>query len=103
YACCIVSFITQSSVAQLAPVLNWSKRYGGTGMERFNQGVAAFGGGYIYVGSASSSNGQLTSNYGRTDGWVIKIDETGALLWQKNYGGSQEDEFNSIVTCPDWA
>src|SRR2546421_12719641 len=101
YSCYILGFISQSSIAQLAPTLNWSKRYGGTSSERFQQGVPAFGGGYIFVGSAASSNGNLTSNYGGSDAWVAKIDEAGTLIWQKNYGGRLADKFNSIVTCPD--
>src|SRR2546430_14091275 len=73
YSCYILGFISQSSIAQLATTLNWSNRYGGTSSERFQQGVPAFGGGYIFVGSAASSNGNLTSNYGGSDAWVAKF------------------------------
>src|SRR5256885_13893856 len=99
YSCYILGFISQSSIAQLAPTLNWSKRYGGTSSERFQQGVPAFGGGYIFVGSAASSNGDLTSNYGRADAWAAKIDEAGTLIWQKNYGGRLGKEIYLIFFC----
>lgn len=31
-----------------------------------------------------------------TDGWIIRIDKNGKLLWEKTYGGEKEISFNGI-------
>ncbi len=35
------------------------------------------------------------------DGWVVKFDNTGNVIWQKAYGGDGVDRFESIIPTPD--
>ncbi len=45
-------------------------------------------GGYIIAGNSRSSNGDLTTNAGFDDLWVLKVDGTGEIQWQHSYGGT---------------
>jgi hypothetical protein len=45
-------------------------------------------GGYIIAGSSRSSNGDLTTNAGFADLWVLKVYGTGEIQWQHSYGGT---------------
>jgi hypothetical protein len=60
-------------------------------------------GGYIIGGSTESSlNGDVTgSNNGGTDCWVVKLNSTGNITWNKIYGGNDYDELKQIQQTAD--
>lgn len=59
-------------------------------------------GGYIAVGATGSRDGNITvSGSGSSDAWVVKISKTGAIQWQKLYGGNKYDEGMSIRQTSD--
>ena len=81
-------------------VEKWSRTYGGSLSETFNAVLPLGDSGFILVGSAASADGDLTSNYGIGDCWVVRMDTTGNILWQKNYGGSGYDRADDIIFMP---
>ncbi|MBL7726103.1 MAG: DUF11 domain-containing protein, partial [Dinghuibacter sp.] len=71
--------------------LLWSVALGGS-MEDSISGICkAIGGGYIVSGTTKSNDGNVSGNHGGDDTWVAKIDDNGALQWQRCYGGSGFD------------
>ncbi|MFL5742383.1 MAG: gliding motility-associated C-terminal domain-containing protein [Flavisolibacter sp.] len=72
--------------------LQWQKCYGGQFNESgfYIQGTAD--GGYVFTGSAESSNGDLICNAGNQDVWLAKINSAGNIQWQKSMGGSGWEE-----------
>jgi flagellar hook capping protein FlgD len=50
----------------------------------------------LIAGGATSSDGDLTINRGVGDCWVLKLDDTGNIIWQKSFGGSDEDAATAI-------
>jgi hypothetical protein len=50
--------------------------------------IAPDGRGYTFMATTGSSHGQITYNHGGWDVWVVAIDYTGNIIWQKTYGGS---------------
>ena len=86
----------------------WQKCYGGTAAEFSSEVggsniVETSNGDFIIAGAASSIDGDV-QGYNQssdpmipTDGWVIKIDNNGLLLWQKCLGGTGDDKLNSIA------
>ncbi|MFD0863394.1 hypothetical protein ACFQ1M_14360 [Sungkyunkwania multivorans] len=81
--------------------IQWQKTYGGTGFESATDVVALQDGGYAIAGSSRSSDGDVSGNYAETDFWVIKISDSGTLLWEKNFGGSNFDFAHGIVETDD--
>ena len=79
----------------------WQKCFGGTASEGPKFVKVMSDGNIIVSATASSSNGDVTSNYGNSDIWVIKLDNTGAMIWQKNYGSTQNDVGGSLVVSDD--
>lgn len=83
------------------PTIQWQKSFGGTGNENANSIVQTTDGGYILAGYTSSSNGDVTLNKGGDDYWIVKLNASGTLEWQKTYGGSSDDQAYSVVQTTD--
>jgi hypothetical protein len=81
--------------------LEWQKTFGGTGAEYGNQIIETNDGNYAILGSATSIDGDLTDNNGLFDYWLFKINPEGNIIWQKNYGGSQNDRGQGISKTDD--
>lgn len=79
----------------------WKNSFGGTGYE-FLYDVLTTNDGYITIGGSSSSDGDLTGlNRGSDDATIVKFDFDGNLLWNKNYGGSKYEDFESLAIASD--
>lgn len=76
----------------------WQKCYGGNKNEIAYALDITPDGGYIVAGSAESDDGDLNCNGGITDVWVIKVNSTGILEWQKNVGGNLYEEAYAVKT-----
>jgi len=72
-------------------VLQWQKTLGGSGWDEAWSVRQTTDGGYIVAGRTTSLDGDVTGNHGAFDFWVVKLDDTGALEWQKSLGGSMVD------------
>ena len=68
--------------------LLWEKSLGGSGPDQAKSIQQTTDGGYIVAGSSSSNDGQVTGNHGGSDYWAVKLDDTGAIQWERSYGGS---------------
>lgn len=71
--------------------LIWEKTFGGLSFEVGRSVVKTQDNGFLISGSSRSVQGDLTSNNGQNDAWVLKLNENGSLVWQKTIGGSQID------------
>jgi len=74
-----------------APDLLESSNYGGAGADYPYSIIDVSDGGYLVVGSSASPNGDVGGNYGGADYWVVKLNVDGGIVWEANYGGSQND------------
>ena len=84
------NFITNSIV--------WDKTIGGKGEEEINPSLV-FKGGYFYISSSTSSgiSGTKTcASFGSLDIWINKIALDGSIIWDKAFGGSNQDLSSSI-------
>lgn len=79
----------------------WKKAYGGPADEAASKIIPTNDGGYFLLGTTDSQDGDVTSNYGASDVWLIKISEDGEISWQKTYGGTAADRGNSIAATSD--
>jgi hypothetical protein len=81
--------------------IQWQKTYGGSDYEQANSIQQTKDGGYVFCGWTRSNNGDVSGNHGNYDFWVVKLDSTGTLKWQKALGGSNGDLAYSIQQTPD--
>ena len=81
--------------------LEWTKTFGGTNSDIANDVQQTTNGEYLIAGYTFSNNGDITSNHGGFDAWVIKINSNGNLAWQKTYGGSGFDVASCIQKTND--
>jgi hypothetical protein len=73
-------------------VIQWQQSFGGTGYESARDIVQTSDGGYMVLGETNSTDGGVIAGYGGTkDFWLLRLDATGTLVWQKRYGGSGLD------------
>lgn len=71
--------------------LLWNRSYGGSSFDVARSVETTSDDGFIIAGSTRSSNGDVTTNKGLNDAWVVKTDRNGQLLWQHTIGGSEVD------------
>ncbi len=71
----------------------WDRTYGGSGDDFMTSISETSDGGFIVgVGSNSNISGEKSENSrGGLDYWLLKLDVSGDLEWQKTYGGAQPD------------
>ncbi len=81
--------------------IQWDKRFGGSNNDYVQDIKQTIDGGYIVAGETRSNNGDITNNHGDWDYWVLKLDSSGNLQWQKNYGGSSEERMYYVITTTD--
>ncbi len=91
-------------VARLAAdgTVIWSEFYGGSEEDLANC-IAPVSNGFVIGGSTFSTDGQISEGdpgyY--DDAWLIKISETGELLWEKTFGGNRSDNIKDIIVLDD--
>ena len=81
--------------------LLWEKTLGGSSFDVGRSISKTQDNGFLVSGSSRSSDGNLTSNKGQNDAWVVKINSSGHLEWQKTIGGSEVDFFYDAVELND--
>ncbi len=84
-----------------AGTLQWQKALGGSSFDYGKSVQQTTDGGFIVCGNINSNNGLVTGNHGDADYWVVKLDSSGSLLWQKTLGGSGTDWGQSIQQTSD--
>jgi gliding motility-associated-like protein len=82
--------------------LQWQLSLGGNDYESARDIIQTPDGGYFVVGETNSTDGDVIAGYGGSkDIWLLKLDASGNLQWQKRYGGSGLDIGNNIQLMPD--
>jgi hypothetical protein len=69
----------------------WQKSLGGSNEDRAYSILQTADGYYIAAGVSASGDGDVTGNHGGEDCWVVKLDASGSIVWQKSFGGSGND------------
>ena len=89
----------------------WDKVYGGSALEYAIGGfhfwnfslLATTDGGMIFAGSTTSpQSGNISQpSLGVIDVWLVKLDSTGTIQWDKRYGGTLGNQANKIISTQD--
>jgi hypothetical protein len=65
--------------------------YGGSGDEGGGYIQETLDSGILVMSSTNSNDGNVSGNHGGRDVWSIKLSSTGAIQWQKCFGGTNDD------------
>lgn len=98
----------------------WQKTIGGNGQDELLCAFQTTDGGYMLGGSSSSTllpkqdltekgtidvkpdlTGKTEKCRGNMDYWIVKLDNTGAVQWQRTYGGEYADVLRSMEQTKD--
>ncbi len=75
--------------------LVWEKTYTLGSYEEIFRAIPTSDGNFIAVGQT------FHEGNGGGDGWILKIDQEGEVLWEKKYGGSDYDRLTGVVETSD--
>ena len=77
--------------------IHWGRLYGGSGFEVTSHvtddGIQqTTDNGFVLVGQTTSNmDGNVSSNHGAADVWVLKLNTTGHIQWTNTFGGKYYD------------
>ena len=95
-------FFTFSFLVSISqPTIQWQKALGGSLEDTGGPIQQTNDGGFIVAGFADSNDGDASGNHGEADLWVVKLNNTGTIEWQKSLGGSSRDGTGSILMAND--
>lgn len=76
----------------------WKKNFGGSQIDEAFSVAKTLDNHFLIVGNSRSSDKNVSVNNGSSDIWLIKIDESGSLIWERNYGGSSFEDAKKIIS-----
>ncbi|MBK9272225.1 MAG: SprB repeat-containing protein [Saprospiraceae bacterium] len=77
--------------------LNHIKTFGSPSNDVFNGVSKMPNGNLICAGNANGQGGDVSTQYGLLDGWMLMYNPiTRMKVWEKNYGGSNNDQINDV-------
>lgn len=87
----------------------WQRLYGGVGYDHGNAIIQTLDGGYIFIatinnnGLSPGTGDVMSYPLGHAGGeiWVVKLDTTGNIEWQRLYGGNNLEEGRTITQLSD--
>jgi hypothetical protein len=82
-------------------MLQWERSYGGSGVD------GAFGlartddSAFVAFGFTASGDGDVHVVHGASDFWLVKINDTGAIVWERTFGCPNGQDMNSVTLTTD--
>lgn len=84
--------------------IEWQKTIGGNEEDRLYDLIQTNDGGYLlggYSNEWSLSGEKTAASYGGSDYWIVKLDASGNILWDKTHGGDEDDALWSLAQVSD--
>jgi hypothetical protein len=83
--------------------MQWQKCLGGSAVDVPSEIIQTSDKGFVITGSTHSSDYDVVGYHGTfyTDAWIVKIDSSGNIQWQRSLGGSGADVGNRIIQLSD--
>lgn len=98
----LISFLSSLHLSA-QPSFSWDKTYGGSSYENGSFINTTRSGGYIFIGSTSSLDGDVKNKpeENGTDIWIVELDSIGEIIQQKTLGGTSHDYGGKIYQTPE--
>ncbi|MEM8907220.1 MAG: hypothetical protein AAGD05_05175, partial [Bacteroidota bacterium] len=80
-------------------VIQWNNSFGGLGNDQCRTILPTSDGGFLLGGySDSPSDANKTApHYGLEDYWVVKTNALGQKIWDRSFGGSEQEDLRSVL------
>lgn len=80
-------------------IIEWDKTIGGDNNDIVESAVQKNNGNYLITGTSSSgvSGVKSSTNKGGSDIWVMELTATGNLIWEKSFGGADNELVRDII------
>ncbi|WP_161888738.1 T9SS type A sorting domain-containing protein [Pontibacter russatus] len=80
----------------------WDRTFGGSGLDDLRKASQLPSGEYLLAGTSDSpsSGDRSQGRRGGNDFWVLKLSGGGDKLWDRRYGGSENEELESFMKAP---
>ena len=79
----------------------WTKTYGGSGDDFGFSLVETPEGDFVLTGYSNSQDGDVPPTKGYHYNWIIKVDDSGELIWKKSMGYSGHDHAYNVIATSD--
>jgi len=103
--CALLAFGTCQVLSQefCSPVIRWQRTLEGRAPDSRALVQATDDGGVVLAGTSASAAGgdKSAPNFGTNDFWVIRLDSAGNVVWDRTFGGSDDDYLAAIRVTPD--
>lgn len=75
----------------------WQKSYGSSESDNAQDIIESPTGDIYVVGNTDGIDGDVTIGFGFDDYWILKLNASGDLIWQKSYGGSDAEIAKEVI------
>ena len=79
----------------------WDRTYGGSQDDKAANIANTSDGGYIISGYTASNDGDVSENAGFHDFWIVKIDGSGDIQWERSWGFEGDDRGFHVIQTSD--
>lgn len=95
--------ISSGAQPESPPAVQWQRTYGGSQWESTSAILQLPNGGFLLGGvSYSGPSGTKTStNFGDYDFWIVRLDGDGNPLWDRSFGGSDQESLEACILAAD--
>jgi len=85
------------------PNITWQKTLGGSGSDVLKAMCVGSDKSIVLCGYSNSgtSGNKSNSSFGGYDYWVIKLDASGNVMWNKTFGGGRDDLASAVINTSD--
>lgn len=96
---CIWIIMTMTNAVFGQHDMVWNRTLGGTELQSLLSVNQTKDGGFIMAGSTSSGN--LKNYHGKYDMWIVKMNSSKKVEWQKILGGSEDERATAVIQTSD--
>lgn|GEM_PF-5578551 len=86
-----VNLLKGQTSSPCTPSIEWKKTLGGSGEDIATSVIQTQDNGFVIAGYSHSNDGDVSSNNGYSDAWIVKLDSSGILVWEKTFGSVSYD------------
>lgn len=79
----------------------WERSLGGTDFDAPFALTRTDDSAYVLAGDANSNDGDVSGNHGGSDIWVVKVNDTGRIVWENSFGSPFNEDMNSVTMASD--